>query len=340
MSFKNDEFISYLKGKGLKSARTYCTYLRKTERELNVDLDAEFRSDRCTALSETLETVLSENKVITKSKNGRRGKVSNAKKKRYNALRQMRNSLRKYIDFRSAPEGCDTAEDEISVLPKEFEESLTSVDRPVWDTMIGTVRDGQQLEFILKYSGYYVPANFISEDRLPIRYIALHEQGIGSDPGIRRYGEVMTAQKIKRSRIPVPMSRNNRDELYYYFKIRLWEELPRAIDIRDTHRGAPLFTNKILLDSCTQSYQLFSVASADDFRLMTVINKAFEDLKNSKDKTCTAVYPINKSYKLCVSEGHLSLVNSKGETLEKISVGSYSYRPRDSFNRFKKILGT
>ena len=334
MSFKKDEFVSYLKGKGLKSVRTYCTYLRKTEREFKTDLDAEFLLDGCTSLRGKLDAKLKENKVSAKSK----GVRLNAKKKKYNVLRQMRNSLKKYIDFLTSFETCDDAGN-VSVLPKELEERLASVDWTVWNVMVGTVRDTRQLEFILKHNGYYVPAHFIDEDKLPIKYIALHEQGIGSEPGIRRYGEVMTAQKIKRNRIPVPMSRPNGDELYYYFKTRRWEELSRAIDIRDTHRGAPLFTNKILLDNCTQSYQLFSVSSRDDFRLMTAINSAFEDIRNSQDEGFSAVYPINKGFKLCVSQGHFSLVDNKGETVEKISVGSYSYRPKDSFNRFKKIIG-
>ena len=327
MSFKKDEFVSYLKEKGLKSVRSYCTYLRKTEREFKTDLDAEFSGDGCNTLLKKLDTKLKENKITAKSK-------SVTKKKKYTALRQMRNSLRKYIDFLSSLEVIN----KVSVLPTELEERLASVNWSVWDTMIGTVRDTRQLEFILKYSGYYVPAHFISEDRPPIRYIALHEQGIGSEPGISRYGEVIAKQKIKRSRIPVPMSRPNGDEPYYYFKVHRWEELPRAINIRDTHRGAPLFTNKILLDNCVQSYQLFSVSSRDDFCLMTVINKAFDDLRNSRDESFSAIYPINKSYKLCVSQGHFNLINDKDQSLERISLGSYSYRPRDSFNRFRKII--
>ncbi len=331
MSFKKDEFVSYLKDKGLKSGRAYCSYLRKTEREFKTDIDAEFCDDECTALCEKLDARLKEYKVTPKSKNGRRIKVSSAKKKKYNALRQMRNAFKKYIDFCSGSKAYDNN------IKKE--DKLSLVDWSAKDTMVGTVRDGRQLEFILKYKGYYVPAYFITEDRLPIGYIALHEQGIGSEPGIRRYGEVLTAQKIKRGRIPVPMSRGNGDELYYYFQVRRWDKLSQPISIRDTSRGKPLFTNKFLLDNCTQSYQLFSVSSCEDFCLMTAINKAFDDLKNSKNDNYCAVYPIDKTYTLTLSEGCFSLVNDKGETLEKISVGSFSYRPRDSFNKFKMIIG-
>ena len=326
MSFKKDEFVSYLKSKGLKSARTYCSYLRRIERELKTDIDAEYRRDACADLRKILDTELEK----TKNKTKRISKASITRKKRYNALRRMQNAFRKYIDLCS---GVKAYNDTV-----KNEDTPSKVDWSAKDTMVGTVRDGRQLEFILKYRGYYVPAYFITEDKLPIRYIALHEQGIGSEPGIRRYGEVMTAQKIKRSRIPVPMSRGNGGELYYYFQVRCWEELPVALAIRDTYRGGPLFTSKFLLDNCTQSYQLFSVSSYEDFRLMKAVNKAFDDLKNSKDENYCAAYPINNTHTLSVSEGCFSLVNSKGETVEKISVGSFSYRPRDGFERFKKLI--
>ncbi len=310
MSFKKNDFLSYLKDKGLKSGRAYCSCLRKTEKNYNCDIDAEYKNDVCESLTKQLKAEFD----ISKEKD----------KKLHQALGRIRTALKKYREFRISSD----------------EKSLISADWSVRDSMVGTVRDSRQLEFVLKYNSYYVPAHFLTEDRLPVRYIALHEQGIGNEPGIRRYGEVLTAQKIKRSRIPVPMSRNNGDELYYYFQVRCWVELPRTILIRDTHRGAPLFTNKFLLDNCTESYQLFSVSSAEDYRLMKVINKAFDDLRDSKEEKNSAVYPINNTYALSVSEGCFRLVDGKGRILESISIGSFSYRPRDGFNRLKKVVNS
>ncbi len=310
MSFKKDEFLSYIKNKGLKSGRSYCSCLCRTERQLGYDIDTEYKKDACVSLSDKLKT------EFDKSKSNDR--------KLHRAIGRMRTALKKYIEFQND-----------LYIPSD----TPTLDWSVKDTMVGTVRDSRQLEFILKFSGYYVPAHFITDDRLPIRYIALHEQGIGSEPGIRRYGEVLTAQKIKRSRIPVPMSRSNGDELYFYFQVRCWVELSQPINIRDTSRGKPLFTNKFLLDNCTESYQLFSVSSAEDFRLIAAINKAFDDLRNSQEtENHYAAYPINKTYTLIISQGYFSVVNDRGEALERISVGSFSYKPKDGFNKMKKVV--
>lgn len=46
--------------------------------------------------------------------------------------------------------------------------------------MVGTVRTAEQLQFNIDKQGYYVPAKYITDDLLPIRYIALHEEAIGN----------------------------------------------------------------------------------------------------------------------------------------------------------------
>ncbi|MBR6513292.1 MAG: hypothetical protein IKT46_00520 [Clostridia bacterium] len=324
MSFKRNEFVLWLKDKGYKSTGTYCSYLRKIQKEFKADIDTAYTSDSCSALLEAIEARLNEGRTPAKRKSARITELLKLKKRKRQALGRMRNSLKKYISF------CN-----------DLKNSSLSDDTYDWsnrDTMVGTVRDALQLEFILKYRGYYAPAQFITEDKLPIRYIALHEQGIGSEPGIHRYGEVITVQRVRRSRIPVPMSRPNGDEPYYYFKILRWQELPKPILIRDTHRGVPLFTSKLLLDSCAQSYQLFSVTSDIEYSLMNAINKVFEELAEVGIEDLNCSYPINNNYTLKASQGHLELTDSRGESLERISFGSFSYRPKDGFERFKNKL--
>ncbi len=318
MSFQKDGFEAYLKGKGLKSISTFCYYLRRTQREFKADIDTEYSRDRGKALLSCIEAKLEKSRPFESKKSIK----SRIKKRKRKALLQMRNSVKKYVDFRTAS------------IPKEKSEFT------VWDVMVGTVRDAQQLEFIIRNNSYYVPAHFITIDRLPIRYIALHEQGVGSEPGIHRYGEVIASQKLKRSRIPVPLNRNNGDEIYYYFKVRCWMKLSPPISIRDTHRGPPQFTSKHLLDSCSQSYQLFSVTSENDYQLMTAINKAFDEIRESGIKEFSSVYPINDDYTLNVCESSISIMNSENETLEKISVGSFFFRPNDGFKRFKNVINT
>ena len=49
--------------------------------------------------------------------------------------------------------------------------------------------------------------------------------------GIKRYGKVAETRVVKRSDIPVPMSRDNPDEAYYLFTVESWEYLDRPISL-------------------------------------------------------------------------------------------------------------
>ena len=224
-------------------------------------------------------------------------------------------------------------------LPRGIEEKLAKVDWSVKDVMVGTVRTAEQLQFNLDKNGYYVPAKYISDKQLPIKYIALHEEGLGNTSGIKRFGEVLTAQKIKRGRIPVTMRPGaNPDELYYYFAVRKWIDLPHAIEIRDSFKGKPQFTNKFLLDHCTKSYQLFAISSEEEYRLMVEINKAFNNLSASTSDDSTAVYRVNDTHSVIVDESFFAIANNNGDIIERIAISSFAKSPRASFNKIKKLV--
>ena len=224
-------------------------------------------------------------------------------------------------------------------LPRGIEERLAKVDWSIKDVMVGTVRTEEQLKFNIEKNGYYVPAKFISNDMLPIRYIALHEQDIGSENGIRKYGEVLTAQKIRRGKIPVTMRKStDPNEQYYYFTVRKWESLPQIIEIQDTWKGAPKFTNKFLLDNCTKSYQLFAIASEEEYRLMVEINKAFDALDASAAKDNTAAYRVNDTHTIAMLDGYFTIMNDNGDILDRISISSFAKGPRAGFNKIKKMI--
>jgi hypothetical protein len=192
----------------------------------------------------------------------------------------------------------------------------------------------------MEHKGYYVPARFVSDKHLPIRYIALYEQDLDSEDGIRVYGEVLTAMKMRRRMIPVTMRMNgDPEEVYYYFTVRKWEPLPQPILIQDSRRGRPQFTNKFLLDHCTKSYQLFSISSEEEYRLMVEINKAFDHLRADIGEDNTAVYRINDKHSVIVSEGYFTITNDNGDILDRISVSSFTLSPRAGFGRIKRIIG-
>lgn len=224
-------------------------------------------------------------------------------------------------------------------LPRGIEERLAKVDWSVKDVMVGAVRTTEQLQFNLKHHGYYVPAKYIDDNKLPIKYIALHEEGLGDDPGIKRYGEVLTAQKMRRGRIPVTMRKNaDPNEPYYYFAVREWIDLPQTISIQDSSKGKPQFTNKFLLDHCTKSYQLFAISSEEEYRLMIELNKAFSNMSASSTEESTAVYQINDQRSIIVMSGFFTITNSAGDILEQIAIGDFSKSPRAGFRKIRKVI--
>lgn len=247
--------------------------------------------------------------------------------------RLLENFLRELVDDSS-----ETAFERAS-LPRGIEDKLAKVDWSVKDVMVGTVRTDEQLQFNIENRGYYVPAKFISEEQLPIRYIALHEEKIGTEPGIKRYGEVLTAQKIQRGKIPVSMRKNaDPKELYYYFTVRSWMNLPQRILIEDSFRGKPKFTNKFLLDHCERSYQLFSIGSEEEYRLMSEISKAFDRLEASSGADNTAVYRVNDQCSVIVTNGFFTISDNQGEILDRIAIAEFTCSPRAGFRRIKEAL--
>ena len=202
----------------------------------------------------------------------------------------------------------------------------------VKDVMVGTVRTPEQLQYNLTSCTYYAPAKFVSETSLPVTYIALHEQGIGVPPGIKRYARVLTTQLVPRGNIPVSMRPNtDPEEPYYFFHVSRWQSLPRPITILGTRRGKPRFTTKFLLDHCTHSYQLFSIASETEFRLMEEIYKALEDSSH------TALCSVN-GCRVILSGGYITVTDEDGRILDRIRLTTYRKKPRVSFYRITRHI--
>lgn len=204
----------------------------------------------------------------------------------------------------------------------------------VKDVMVGTVRMPEQLRYNLRTRCYYAPAKFVSEGRLPVTYIALHEQGIGTPPGIRRYARVLTTRLVPRGSIPVSMrSGTDPEEPYYFFTVGAWQLLPNPITIQGTRRGKPRFTTKFLLDHCTHSYQLFAIASEREFRLMEDISKALEKPGYTARHDCG-------SCRVIMEQGYITVTDRDGSILDKIRLTTYKRKPRVSFYRITRHIRT
>lgn len=222
------------------------------------------------------------------------------------------------------------------ILNNATEKALQTADFSDKTVMVGTVRTAEQLDYCLKTGCYYVPAQVLQDAPFPTLYIALHEEEIGTQPGIRWYGEINTVELVKRSTIPVSMRPDaDPNEIYYLYTVKSWQERKPAISISGTRRGRPRFTGKFLFDHCSKSYQLFSVASEQEFRLLCTLDHIYETLYTGK--TLDASYRLSENHLLTVKGCHLYITNNHGWIREKTSFKSFMKNPGKLFLKAKQI---
>lgn len=217
-------------------------------------------------------------------------------------------------------------------LPPEAEMELGKTDWSVRDVLVGSLGSQAQLADNLRRAYYYVPARTLPDADLPIRYIALYQSRnlFGADAGIRYYGRVSCHKSVLRKQIDFPLSRNNPDELYYAFRVESWRTLPSPMEIRDEGVSGPKFTNLFLLEHSAQSFELFHIHSEWEFRLMAAIRHALSQSGGE--------YRIDDAHTLAVVDGFFVLMDTGGEILGRIPVGSFHHSPGSTFRQLKQML--
>ena len=224
-------------------------------------------------------------------------------------------------------------------ISTDTEKKLSQLDWSVKDVMVGTVRTLEQLQFCLAQRIYYTPARLYHQDTSVIKYIALHEESLGNTSGIKRYGEICEMQTVNRGSIPVSMRPGtNPEEEYCYFTIKQWIDLPCPIEIRDSFRGKPQFTNHFLLHHCTRSYQLFTISSEQEYRLMLQLHAVLDRLSDCSTQDTITAYRISSTHALLITDHCLIVANNHGEILEKIPLNALIRHPRSGFNRIKAAI--
>lgn len=214
-----------------------------------------------------------------------------------------------------------------SVYVKENSELINWNDKNV---LIGAVRSLHQLKYNIENNCYYVPARFVNSDNLPVKCIAIYEDDADGTFKIKRKAYVKETKILKRKHIPVPMSKKNGDELYYYFLTDKWELINNPLIVKDTYRGKPLYTNEFLLDNCKYSYQLFVINSDNEYNLMKAIEFVLENNNT--------VFKINNTFSLRIQGGRLIIINNYDKSTCEFYVSDYINRPRLTFNKVKKII--
>lgn len=224
-------------------------------------------------------------------------------------------------------------------LPRGIERKLAKVDWSVMDMLVGSLNSAEQLQINLDSKFYYVPAKFINESDLPIRYAALYQSNVKykKDAGIRYYGTVTKTSICKRKDIPVPMTSHNEDELYYRFEVKAWEELAIAIKVREEGVYQPKFTNMFLFQNCRDSYELFNIHSEEQYRLLQELKRISSDTSVNDDEH-TPGFKINNELSVVLLNGDIMVCTADGIILNKIPVNEFIRRPRYIFNRLKEDI--
>jgi hypothetical protein len=217
------------------------------------------------------------------------------------------------------------------------DEDLASVDFTRRDVLIGTVRSDVQFDFTLSSLSYYAPVKTIPPHDLPVRMVALYEEGLTRRAGIKRYGEVTEIRVVRRDEIPVPMSRSNGDEAYYLFTIRSWEYLDHPISIAGTSRGRPAFTSEFLLTHARRSYQLVCITSAAEYRLTQAVCRLYDQAITEQGKEHFS--RISESHVISVAEGMLALIHARGEILLRCPLRTLETEPAEILRQISQAMG-
>lgn len=203
------------------------------------------------------------------------------------------------------------------------------------DVLIGTLRSDAQFDYTLASLSYYAPVRAVPPTELPVRMIALYEEALTRKAGIKRYGEVTDIRVVKRDDIPVPQSRPNGGEAYYLFTVSSWEFLEHPIAIEGTARGKPAFTTEFLLTHARRSYQLVSIRSAAEYRLV----QALCHLRMESESSAASLRRLGEHHVLCAADGYLSLLHARGEVLFRCPLFALQTEPARVVHRLATLLG-
>lgn len=123
------------------------------------------------------------------------------------------------------------------------------------DTLVGVLRNEAQLEIALENKFYHIPAKYISEYDLPIRYVAIYQSKnlFRNRAGIYYYGEVDCVKCVKRNTIrEIP---KDSKEYYYRFDIKDWKVLDTPIEAKELG-FIRILTNFEMMQNSTEIPQL------------------------------------------------------------------------------------
>ena len=224
---------------------------------------------------------------------------------------------------------------ERTILPKGIEEKLKKVDWTKRDVLIGTLRSSEEFEICKRDNFYYMPASRISEDKLPIHYVALYQSPriFSEKSGIFFYGEVLRTAMVKRKNISVPLSRNNPEEGYYRFDVRKWIPLSRPIAAKE-EKIVHEYTNMFLLKNSEFSSEL-KLDSEEEYRFYTELKHAVNGIHIDGEETSSGFSVNDASIRF---NNGMIIINKDGIDLPPYSIQDFLRTPNAVFRRIQKDI--
>lgn len=226
---------------------------------------------------------------------------------------------------------------ERATLPTGIEDRLVKVDWTNRDVLIGTLRSNAQLQVCLEKNFYYIPANLVKDENLPIHYVALFQTPrIFSDKaGIHYYGEVLRTALVRRKNIhEVPQTHGNPDDLYYRFQIKEWILMERPILPKESGFVYE-FTNMFLMENVEYVPELL-LRSEEEYRFYTELKRRTGTaLDNNESSTGFELGDI----KVVFEDGQIQIYKG-GKTAGTCNIIEFSRQPNATFRRLQRCVSS
>lgn len=220
-----------------------------------------------------------------------------------------------------------------SVLPYGIEDKLKTINWEKKDVLIGMLRK-DQLDVNLEHKFYYIPAEQIKEENLPIHWVALYQSaGVYKDnPGIHYYGEVIRCFKTKRKNIKeIPGKPENAEKIYYKFDIKCWNKLETPIGVKEFGPPEHRFTNLFLLQNSTVFPELF-LKDEEEYRLYNEIK-----YRITKPEYVENPFGFKLNEKNLFFDNKEIMVIANSKIVERIPFSEFLRYPHAKFRKIQEI---
>lgn len=204
------------------------------------------------------------------------------------------------------------------------------------DVLVGSFGSNEQFYININKCFYYVPARVFDIKQMSAKYIALYQSlnMFEDEAGIRYYGEILSISVARRKNIPVKMTKDNGEEIYYVFRIRKWETLDKTIAVKDEGVREPRYTNMFLLKHCTQSYELFNIHSQEQYCLLCELKSIYRDFSSGKENpNSDFVRKFGDCKAIWIHDGYFDILDEKGRLIfmPPLKVSDFIRRPNGFF---------